>query len=156
MHDLPSLERDGFRFTVLTVASQCPAVVVTRIADGRRVDQIPVHDASDPPTLDPITLGTVAADWVARRVGAIPPEPVRCSGCADELVPVFDTDTDTQFEGALWISFSGGYGMFIDPVGEPAPRAVLCRVCAGDLCDTVGWVGDLLADTRSTAGAAPQ
>jgi hypothetical protein len=66
-----------------------------------------------------------------------------CAGCGAELHPATNHDTDRQFRGALQVTFSGGYGMFIDPM-DSDPTAIICAGCASALADTAPWVAALL------------
>ena len=78
--------------------------------------------------------------------------PVRCHRCAAILDVVFPGDghDSRQLQGALWVAFRGGYGMFVDNVdktlvrGQPDFEAVLCSGCADALCDAVPWIAALL------------
>lgn len=82
-----------------------------------------------------------------------------CADCGGDLEPVFpDMDTDYQFDNALWISFQGGYAMFMDPMGTPKGpmgvggyQAVLCHGCAHALCEAHPWVDALIQPLRSHA-----
>jgi hypothetical protein len=70
-----------------------------------------------------------------------------CHICKGELEPVF-TDGLHQFENALEIIFGGGYGMFIDTMGDD-PRVMICHDCAHTLCDSVPWIAQLLDPDNS-------
>ncbi len=76
-----------------------------------------------------------------------------CASCGAELKPVSDTpmrrhdDWTTQYENALAIRFSGGYGMWADPSDELVSSyayqrhtAVICRTCADDLVRANPWM----------------
>jgi hypothetical protein len=114
-------------------------VDVTRVADGRQVDQIRL--GAEVTGND--ELAELAERWVRRRLGAEPPAATLCAGCGNELHPVTNHDTDHQFRGALRVTFSGGYGMFIDPDASD-PTALICAGCATALADTAPWVATLL------------
>lgn len=70
--------------------------------------------------------------------------------CKKVLVPVIEDDpsveTSLQYDNALEIQFDGGYGMFIDPMGDEAHgfHAVICHDCAITMCTKVPWVAKLL------------
>jgi hypothetical protein len=90
-------------------------------------------------------LHGLVEEWLYEKAGAKAPEPVYCgTGCGAELVPEMNSDTDYQFDNALWINFDGGYGMFIDPFDEAPPKVVICHECAHSLCDAVPWMKELL------------
>lgn len=59
------------------------------------------------------------------------------------------TDAGHQYDNVLEVTFHGGYGMFIDPFGEPDPHALLCHACAHRLCDTFPWAARLLRPDTS-------
>lgn len=45
-----------------------------------------------------------------------------CLGCGKALKPQLgDVSTNYQFDGALWLGFHGGYGMFVDNVEAMIP-----------------------------------
>lgn len=68
-----------------------------------------------------------------------------CYSCHKKLKELFPGQiTNYQFDGALWIEFHGGYGMFIDPVFESNPKVVICEQCAYNLMEKVPWVKWLL------------
>lgn len=79
---------------------------------------------------------------------------MNCTSCNVELIPVFEHhDIDVkQYDNALWITFDGGYGEFIDICTmEDAEhhRAILCHECAHQLCDLVPWIHKLIDPHRS-------
>lgn len=63
---------------------------------------------------------------------------VRCDGCDAPLQLVmaeFASDDQGRWlylqpEDGLLVSLGGGYGMLIDPIGEPEPQVMFCRDCA--------------------------
>ena len=55
---------------------------------------------------------------------------MNCTRCNKELTPVFlrrRYDDYPQYEDALVIDFSGGYGMYYDPMVTEIKRQVLCK-----------------------------
>jgi hypothetical protein len=78
----------------------------------------------------------------------------KCIKCDAVLEPVGPSDTNFQFENALWLGFFGGYGMFVesrifvqDPndMSEMAIRGasyelVICHDCAHEFMDTNPWM----------------
>lgn len=62
---------------------------------------------------------------------------VRCDNCGREMEHVFEKDTrvfsSLQMDGALEIRFSGGYGMYIDPIGRDRLSFLFCFRCADEL-----------------------
>jgi len=57
-----------------------------------------------------------------------------CDSCNIELTPVFSDRLRRihdypQYENALVIELSGGYGMLIDPIGGEIPKFVICKDC---------------------------
>ena len=74
---------------------------------------------------------------------------VQCDRCNKALTPVYEEGhlASLQYENALCVSFSGGYGMFIDPIltmydsqhgFDPDLDKILCKECAKDL---LAWFG---------------
>lgn len=66
-------------------------------------------------------------------------ESLACDNCGVDIALVFDKPdgpTD-QGENALIVVFSGGYGMYIDPLGEWPERFKMlwCKQCADKLCE---------------------
>lgn len=84
-------------------------------------------------------------------------QPINCYACGKALEPVAITDNTTyQLDNALWLTFSGGYGMFIESFGdglvEPESsqdHVVICHECAHALCAAVPWIGKLLDPLNS-------
>lgn len=76
---------------------------------------------------------------------------MNCYACSRELEPEFrgDVDCTYQFDNALWLKLSGGYGMFIDPFTEKDPEVVICHNCAHELCDAVPWIKTLIDPVHS-------
>lgn len=149
-----TVEYHGLVFSALTGA-RAGLVEVTRAVDGRNVDQFRVSPA--PGGTDAVLAAAV--EWVSRRAGAVPPPKVCCRACGGELVPAMNRDTDYQFDNALWVTFDGGYSMFIDPVDaedRDRMRVVLCHDCAHELCEQVRWIAELLDPERSHAHRSEQ
>ena len=129
-------------------------VNVTRISDGTHVAQ----KGAFARLLTEDELAEFAEDWILDQAGNNEPDPTLCDACRTHLVrDKAIRDTDYQFDNALWMEFHGGYGMFIDPIGDPGhkdrvgdrgrvcwPQVVICHECAHDLCDKVPWIGKLL------------
>lgn len=146
------IELCGLVFSVHT-GPRPGRVDVSRIADGRLIEQFRV----DPAPADEQELLDAARVWMERRVGAVAPPAVHCRGCGTELAPAMNRDTDYQFDNALWVTFSGGYSMFIDPADAEdrgRMKVVLCHGCAHDLCEKVPWIDELLDPERSHAHLA--
>jgi hypothetical protein len=136
-------EYRGLRFTLHSVDSEREQFLVERISDGTVLTST---------VCQPSSVGafdTLIDNWILDRLGVAEPEPVHCYGCAKRLVTAMSHDTDYQFDNALWVQFDGGYGMFIDPMGDERARVVICHECAHDLCDKVTWVGALLDPAKS-------
>lgn len=86
-----------------------------------------------------------------------------CVSCEKELAPESgNSETEYQFDNALWVGFFGGYGMFVDDIeteygySKPmlagaAHEAVLCHDCAHKLCEANPWIEKLLQPARSHA-----
>lgn len=139
-----SYETHGVRLVVIDERH----VNVTRIADGHLVDHLRVQAAPG----DGAGMAELADEWVTRRVGGIAPDGVTCSNCETVLRSATSSDTTRQYDNALWITFGGGYDMFIDYLTpEEQPEVVLCHACAHALCATVGWIGALLNPHESHA-----
>lgn len=139
--ELLTFEDHGLRFSA--GGAKALLMDVTRVVDGRHVDQ--VHLAAAPTNVG--ELAAAAAEWVARRLGAVPPPPVRCRSCGTELTPALNSDTDTQFDGALVVTFTGGFSMYVDPVTSEEVerlRVVICQRCADELCEQVPWAAEAL------------
>ena len=142
-------ERHGLVFTALTNDGSHPAadepatqLHVTRRSDGRRLECWEIQ------------AGELPKDAVERylraKLGADTPEPAHCYACRTELEEVFPQGHGTsQHDNSLVVSFSGGYGMFIDPFGDDEPSAVICHDCAHALCEQIAWVRDLLDPENS-------
>lgn len=77
-----------------------------------------------------------------------------CYACKKELVLEFpDQDPESeQYENAVRITFSGGYGMFVeslqttddDDIFFGDPSVIICHECAHELCEKVPWIECLL------------
>ena len=86
---------------------------------------------------------------VALEYTVTPPRPnKRCISCDDELRPEMGP-TQYQYDNALAMKFSGGYGMFIDDYDSRDPWHFLCHDCAHDACDKLPWLSKLLDPLRS-------
>ena len=69
---------------------------------------------------------------------------MNCHACNAELVEVYGP-TNYQYDNALWLTFDGGYAMFIDVIYDSErPKVVICHDCAHRLCDAVPWIKKLL------------
>lgn len=132
------LVRHGLAF----VLSASGYLDVKRLSDGHHLDQIWPTEAP----ADADALAALAEEWVARRLGAVAPEPLSCAGCGTLLHSATGADTTRQFDDALVVSFEGGYGMFVDdgPLAEPR-QALVCGHCATALGDAFAWIAALLA-----------
>ena len=76
---------------------------------------------------------------------------MNCYSCNKPLEPVAISSMESyQLDNALWITFSGGCGMFIDPIDEDQNNnVVICHDCAHSLCATVPWIDKLLDPQES-------
>lgn len=82
----------------------------------------------------------------------------RCSACQAapwtfQLSPG-DGRAYVEYDNALFVSFDGGYGQFIDPLDSSERerhRVVLCHQCSHRLCEQNPWLSDLLQPERSHA-----
>lgn len=78
---------------------------------------------------------------------------MNCANCGKELHPV-EGASAPQYDNALAIEFSGGYGMFIDPMtADPIYAVMLCHECAHGLCEATPWIGKLLDPLNSHSHA---
>jgi hypothetical protein len=93
----------------------------------------------------------------------------RCYACgagleAESVATEQEALKHEQWDDALVVSLEGGYGMFIDPIGEdraePSPsqgvlkgsyRVVICHDCAHQLCEKVPWLNRLIKPLDSHA-----
>ena len=130
-------ERRGLRFTMHQIDDGRAQFIVERVSDGN----ILTSTLCSPEARD--RFEEIIEAWIDDRLGVNPPKPVYCSACNSVLVPGLRSDTEYQFDNALWIKFSGGYGMFIDPF-EGDPQGVLCHECAHALCGSQPWIANLL------------
>lgn len=157
-------EYENIRFTCSPMGNRPNHYVVnaTRISDGhslhtyggkrRGIDQT-FFTSDQPPTQ--AYFERVCHYQILTAIGNFEPEPVLCYACHATLEA--DDDSDYQFDNALWIDFKGGYGMFIDQIGnQPGPypkkgehEVVICHECAHKLCETVPWVERLLEPLKS-------
>lgn len=88
----------------------------------------------------------------------------RCYSCSTSLTPVLPGDTNdaisgtTQLSDALWVSFYGGFGMFLESRGYNGVESetnnfgsdaevVLCHDCVHDACDALPWMKRLLENS---------
>jgi hypothetical protein len=111
-------DHNNLRFTTQEVRrSQDPDPVwlvnVNRISDNHWL-RPQVWLAQEP---TPEQLAGLAVDWEAEHGGNDEPPAVHCYACGIRLES--DTDTNYQFDNALWIGFHGGYGMFVDACDFP-------------------------------------
>ncbi len=61
---------------------------------------------------------------------------VSCDNCDKKLKQVFASEKESlQYEFALVIKFSGGYGMYIDPMMNEKHLGIFCKDCATKLID---------------------
>jgi hypothetical protein len=82
---------------------------------------------------------------------------MNCTNCKTELKPVFDRpqrradDWSTQYENALAIEISGGYGMFFDQIHARGRdlTAILCHDCAHAFVKSNLFIRELLAKEMS-------
>lgn len=86
---------------------------------------------------------------------------MKCKNCNKQLEQLDNIETDYQFDNAMWITFNGGYGMFIEssPFNnndiEPIHfkdsdfEVVICHECSHDLCNKIPWIKDLLKPLKS-------
>lgn len=83
--------------------------------------------------------------------------PAECYACKKSLQPVFpdgNPDID-QYENALFVEFTGGYGEFVDVMDDPNPyKAVICHECAHTLCNAVPWINKLIDPANSHSHSA--
>lgn len=90
-------------------------------------------------------LRQFALNWIEQK-GSPYRIPGRCHACDAVLEGVFEgTAVHNQYREALEITFSGGYGEFVDLTGVSYP-VVICESCANALCDTVPWIRTLLRE----------
>ena len=76
-----------------------------------------------------------------------------CDACGTDLKQAMpDSPKDSsQYNGALCFEFSGGYGMYIDPmigwaVGNRNPSGIICKACADKLLAENPWLKPFLKD----------
>lgn len=94
-------------------------------AQGEEYPSAPVEDGSAP-VRGVRTREKRVAVW----------EHVACGRCREDLTPVFPDQAEDgaweslQAEGALQVTLSGGYGMYVDPIGsDPTGEVLLCKTC---------------------------
>ncbi len=77
---------------------------------------------------------------------------MNCANCGTELNPVFPglnrRKDDCQYENALIIDFTGGYGMFDDDIPNLTKQAILCHDCAHALIAANPWMRWFVDDER--------
>ena len=61
-----------------------------------------------------------------------------CASCTAALKPVFQ-DAPGQYEDALEVILTGGYGMFFDNI-DGDKRVFLCHSCAHVACEALPWL----------------
>jgi hypothetical protein len=151
---MKTYERENLRLTVHDINAEHDRpeqwlLNVNRISDGLHVGK-QVWLEREPSDSE---MQELWWNWVLKAAGNYEPEPTYCHVCKVRLKPDH-TDTDYQFDNALWITFDGGYGMFVDDLDElykgqsqwpdKRDRVVICHNCAHELCDIVPWVKKLL------------
>lgn len=98
-------------------------------------------------------LMLLAAGYAVERL----PEPLErdtCVSCATELTPVSDDGSATcQYDNALEVSLSGGYGMFFDNI-DCDHHVFLCHDCAHTSRLALPWLNRLIQPERSHAHGA--
>jgi hypothetical protein len=124
----------GLRYTLRVLDEQRTQFTVERVSDGHLLcSRLLTSEAVE-------HFDAIVESWICERLGVDEPAPVPCSACGEILKAEGRTDTEHQFTNALWITFSGGYGMFIDPCDRDTTRAVLCHECAHALCAQHPWI----------------
>jgi len=86
-----------------------------------------------------------------------------CDNCGTDISLEFANPNGLTEQGsnALQIRFGGGYGMYIDPIGEPAERfrMLWCKTCADKLADTFPSIAERIrpemTEMGNDAGARP-
>lgn len=91
----------------------------------------------------------------------------RCYACSQELRPEWEDAPahHEQWENALVVELSGGYGMFTDVLtgdpgqvedrgrgilaGQGSLRVVICHGCAHGMCEALPWLDRLIAPASS-------
>jgi hypothetical protein len=162
-------EYENIRFTCTRMGNRVDHYVVNahRISDGKAlrptgrkkngVEQA-IFQSDEPPTQE--FFEQVCHYKMLEALGNYEPEPTLCYSCDKALTS--DDDTDYQFDNALWIQLHGGYGMFVDEVGNDlgpyefkGPRGeyvvVICHECAHELCEKVPFFARLINPERSHA-----
>lgn len=134
MADSSYYEYKGLRLVYHETPNGWHLINIKRISDDHFVDQFGVERG---PTNN-YEWNEIIEAWRDRKSGVVAPEPTLCASCKRELPS--DTDTDYQFDGALWIEFHGGYGMFIDNIDRKPPTLVICHACAHGLCEEYPWI----------------
>jgi len=63
-------------------------------------------------------------------------ESLACDNCGANIPLVFDdiNELTEQGENALRLIFSGGYGMYVDPLVQYDLQVLWCKECADKLC----------------------
>ena len=86
-----------------------------------------------------LAIKTVTKDVVTTKS-------LTCDDCGCAISLVFPDVEGRTWQGtdALLIEFDGGYGMYIDPLGEAAKQAVLCKDCADRLRQQHPWIDKIL------------
>ena len=84
--------------------------------------------------------------------------PASCTACGAALERVFEGGAPyEQYDNALHVRFSGGYGEFVDAPfhhneqgeGPDSLGAMICHDCAHALADRVEWISKILNPQRS-------
>lgn len=158
---------ENIRFSCHKMPSRDSHYVINahRISDGkslwptghykRGITQA-IFQSDGPPTQE--HFEEICQYKILESIGNFEPEPTLCYSCDKPLTS--DDDTDYQFDNALWIQLHGGYGMFVDeignhtgPYGLKGPRGeyviVICHECAHELCETVPFFKRLIDPHKS-------
>lgn len=75
-----------------------------------------------------------------------------CVDCGAELRFVFDGNNpqdSRQYNNALPVTLTGGYGMFFDDIDTGDRTFFLCHECAHRLCEQIPWLGQLIDPLKS-------
>lgn len=151
-------EYENIRFTCSPMGNQPTdryVVNARRISDGKHLHPMGKRpgisqarfQSDKPPTQE--YFEQICQYKMLEALGNFEPEGTRCFACAAWLEA--DDDTDYQFDNALWVTFEGGYGMFVDPMRHDDHKAVICHECAHKLCDENPWIEQLLNSFGSHA-----
>ncbi|QAU07228.1 hypothetical protein HOV03_gp89 [Gordonia phage Asapag] len=68
------------------------------------------------------------------------PQVHTCASCSRKLKSVFPPEVSaTNYEDALEVILSGGWGMFFDNI-DGDPKVYLCHSCAHVACEALPWL----------------